>query len=119
MHIFRNHCSEIKDTIVTDGNKTRSKVKRAKSEIVSAVYRATSDSHDFCHHPDKNKDKLVQDIINYLAKPGVIFSINNACCHVAGKRKDGTCKVTWLYDWAHRHESQIRDSIDIIKGSAV
>jgi len=120
--VFRSNCQPITREEATalisqDGDKTRKAVKKAKTDLTSVVYKATNDKHEGCHHPNKQKDKIVQKVIAYLATPGVTYSINNACCKVVGKRKDGVCKESWLYDWTHRHEREIFDAVKICKAT--
>jgi len=66
-----------------------------------------------CHHPKAERNRLVQEVILYLARSGVIFSIHNACAHVVGK--DHMTTHPWLYDWCHQHKDEIRDQVDRIK----
>ena len=88
-------------------------VKRAKVEIKSTVKRATEGADSGCHHRKKDRDALVQQVINYLAQPGITFSIHNACRKVCDKtRKDD---FIWLYDWCHRHEQKIHDAVDALR----
>ena len=88
-------------------------VKRAKDEIKSTVKRATEGADSGCHHRKKDRDALVQQVIVYLAKPGVTFSIHNACKKVCGKAHNGD--FTWLYDWCHKHEMNIHDAVDALR----
>lgn len=90
-------------------------VKRAKNEIKSTVKRAAEGAGGGCHHRKKKRDELVQKVIAYLAKPGVTFSIHNACKTVCGKtRKDD---FGWLYDWCHAHERNIHDAVDALRAA--
>lgn len=86
--------------------------KATKSEsikVISAVKKATSEDIKGCHHRNKTKDKLVQEVIRFLAKPGITFSIHNAC------RKIAPDEGTWLYDWCHAHENDIQTAAGILK----
>ena len=91
----------------------RAIVKRAKDEVKSTVKRATEGADSGCHHRKKDRDALVQQVIVYLARPGVTFSIHNACKKVCAKaHKDD---FIWLYDWCHRHEQKILDAVDTLR----
>lgn len=81
----------------------------ATGKVISAVKKATSEGFKGCHHRNKAKDKIVQQIIQYLSKPGVTFSIHNACKKIAPDAG------TWLYDWCHSHEEDIRTASEILK----
>jgi len=98
-------------------DKTKKHITNAKNEIKSTVKKATQGYDEGCHHPNKEKDKLVQQVIEYLARPGVVFSIYNACVKVAGKGKGRSCKLIWLYDWCHAHSTQIRTHVDILRST--
>ena len=88
-------------------------VKRAKDEVKSTIKRATEGADSGCHHRKKDRDALVQQVINHLAQPGITFSIHNACRKVCNKtRKDD---FIWLYDWCHRHEQKIHDAVDALR----
>jgi len=101
---------------VTDVKKI---VSNAAQDIKAHTAKATQGSDEGCHHPDKKKDALVQKVILHLAKPGVTFSINDACCKVAGTKRPGHCKLPWLYNWCHRNEKQIQTAIEVSRGSGL
>lgn len=88
-------------------------VKRAKDEVKSTIKRATEGADSGCHHRKKDRDALVQQVIAYLAQPGVTFSVHNACKKVCAKaHKDD---FIWLYDWCHKHEQKIHDAVDALR----
>lgn len=79
------------------------------NKVISAVKQATSENIKGCHHRNKAKDKIVQQVIQYLSKPGVTFSIHNACKLIAPN------EGSWLYDWCHAHETEIQTQVEIRK----
>lgn len=84
-------------------------VQAATGKVISAVRQATSENIKGCHHRNKAKDKIVQQVIQYLSKPGVTFSIHNACKLIAPN------EGSWLYDWCHAHETEIQTQVEIRK----
>lgn len=90
----------------------RKDVKRDKSEIIGEVRKAAAGADNGCHHRDKAKDKIVQKVICRLAKPGVTFSIHDACEKIGGNGA-----ASWLYSWCHDHEEEIRAQVDILRSA--
>lgn len=90
----------------------KSSEKRTKEEIAK---RTKGEPNEGCHHPDRTKDRHVQQVIEFLSKPGVIFSIHNACIHVDKGNVKRKCAVSWLYPWCHRHEEDIRTAVETLK----
>lgn len=80
-------------------------IQLAARDIKSTVIRSTTEPISGCHHPNKEKDLLVQKVLRFLSRPGVVQSVHNACVHVAGG-KDAS-DFTWLYTWCHNHESEV------------
>lgn len=78
-------------------------------KIISAVKKATGEKIQGCHHRNKAKDKIVQQVIQYLSKPNITFSIHNACKIIAPD------EGSWLYDWCHAHETDILTSVELRK----
>lgn len=86
--------------------------RRDAKRIIGEVRKAAAGSDGGCHHRDKAKDKVVQAVIRHLAKPGVVFSIHNACEKVGGRRN-----ASWLYSWCHDHEDEIHAQVDILRNA--
>ena len=86
--------------------------RRDTKRIIGEVRKAAAGSDGGCHHRDKAKDKVVQAVIRHLAKPGVVFSIHNACEKVGGRRN-----ASWLYSWCHDHEDEIHAQVDILRNA--
>lgn len=86
--------------------------RRDTNRIIGEVRRAAAGSDGGCHHRDKAKDKVVQAVIRHLAKPGVVFSIHDACEKVGGRRS-----ASWLYSWCHDHETEIHAQVDILRNA--
>ena len=63
--------------------------------------------------PCKEKDRLVQQVIQYLARPGVVQSVHNACVRVAGGK--GSSDFNWLYTWCHNHENEVLEFANFSK----
>ena len=80
-------------------------IQQATRDIKSTVIRSTTEPISGCHHPNREKDRMVQEVIQYLARPGVVQSVHNACIHVAGGKD--TSDFTWLYTWCHNHECEV------------
>lgn len=89
-------------------------IRLAAKDIKATVIRSTTEPVSGCHHPCKEKDRLVQQVIRYLARPGVVQSVHNACVHVAGGKD--TSDFTWLYGWCHNHEAEVLEFINSVKG---
>lgn len=87
-------------------------VRKATADIKSTVITQTEGKNEGCHHRDKEKDRIVQEVIRYLARPGVAFSVHNACAQVL---RGSSAANRWLYLWCHRHERQLHDCVDIIR----
>lgn len=87
----------------------RANGRRDTNKIIGEVRKAAAGSDSGCHHRDKAKDKVVQVVIRHLAKPGVVFSIHDACEKVGGRRN-----ASWLYSWCHDHEDEIHAQVDIL-----
>lgn len=89
-------------------------LKQTEKHISKTIVSATEgEGNKGCHHRDKKKDILIQKIIKHLAKPGIVFSIHNACERLFGL--DHRTKLPWLYDWCHRHKSDIERAADILR----
>lgn len=88
-------------------------IRQAAREIKSTVIRSTSEPITGCHHPCKEKDRLVQQVIQYLARPGVVQSVHNACVRVAGGK--GSSDFNWLYTWCHNHENEVLEFANLSK----
>lgn len=86
--------------------------RRDTNRIIGEVRKAAAGSDGGCHHRDKAKDKVVQSVIRHLAKPGVVFSVHDACEKVGGKRN-----ASWLYSWCHDHEDEIHAQVDILRNA--
>ena len=86
--------------------------RRDTNRIIGEVRKAAAGSDGGCHHRDKAKDKVVQAVIRHLAKPGVVFSIHDACEKVGGRRN-----ASWLYSWCHDHEDEIHAQVDILRNA--
>ena len=90
----------------------RADSRRDVNRIIGEVRKAAAGSDGGCHHRDKAKDKVVQAVIRHLAKPGVVFSVHDACEKVGGPRN-----ASWLYSWCHDHENEIRAQVDILRNA--
>ena len=90
----------------------RADSRRDVNRIIGEVRKAAAGSDGGCHHRDKAKDKVVQAVIRHLAKPGVVFSVHDACEKVGGPRN-----ASWLYSWCHDHEDEIRAQVDILRNA--
>ena len=86
--------------------------RRDTNRIIGEVRKAAAGSDGGCHHRDKAKDKVVQAVIRHLAKPGVVFSVHDACEKVGGRRN-----ASWLYSWCHDHEDAIHAQVDILRNA--
>ena len=86
--------------------------RRDTNRIIGEVRKAAAGSDGGCHHRDKAKDKVVQAVIRHLAKPGVVFSVHDACEKVGGRRNG-----SWLYSWCHDHEDEIHAQVDILRNA--
>lgn len=86
--------------------------RRDTKRIIGEVRKAAAGSDGGCHHRDKAKDKVVQAVIRHLAKPGVVFSVHDACEKVGGRRN-----ASWLYSWCHDHEDEIHAQVDILRNA--
>lgn len=86
--------------------------RRDTNRIIGEVRKAAAGSDGGCHHRDKAKDKVVQAVIRHLAKPGVVFSVHDACEKVGGRRN-----ASWLYSWCHDHEDEIHAQVDILRNA--
>lgn len=86
--------------------------RRDTNRIIGEVRKAAAGSDGGCHHRDTAKDKVVQAVIRHLAKPGVVFSVHDACEKVGGRRNG-----SWLYSWCHDHEDEIHAQVDILRNA--
>lgn len=91
----------------------RTEANRVISKTTTAIKKATSEPIKGCHHRNKAKDKIVQQVIQYLSKPGVTFSIHNACEKLFGPKHRS--EKPWLYDWCHRNAVDIQSAVEALR----
>ncbi len=86
-------------------------VTRAKNELKTTIREATTGKTKTFHHPKKTCDKIVQQIISHLAKPGITFSLYNTCRLLITDKK----QFASIYAWCHRHEKDIHQAVELQK----
>ena len=105
--LMRHYCARF-----VTADELRAALKTTESALCRAIRRATQGTDSGCHHPDSSRDRLVQSVISYLARPGVVFSIHNACSRLAP-----VPDRSWLYDWCHRHAADLRTAVDLLRAT--
>lgn len=104
---YKLHLTGSAGSLPATKDDVKSAAKSSEAKIKQAIKQATTDPELGCHHRDKKKNLIVQEVIKYLSKPKITFSIHNACKKVAPN------EGSWLYDWCHVHEKEIRKMVEV------